>query len=373
MQGPAYIIGGIMVGYRSKESYINKFGDIEGQERYNKVVVERKKRESRKTRITNKQAYDEDDINSGDAIRCMECGFITTRLQWTHFKYKCSGNILSIIEYKKKHQASVIAPNLLQKTKITLDNMIAIYGKIEGLVKWKSYCDKQAKSNMIDYKTEKYGWDQQNFDDYNKSRSSTLINFIKRHGDSAGLNKWNQYCERQSFTNTLDYFIEREGSIEKGLETYKSINKEKASAHDPYCIADKYNITLDAALELLSERYSGNFVSEGEKAFVDDMELQYGYSFPYTYKTKQFCLWSAELNSPVFYDMVDTNNKLIIEYYGDYWHANPKKYASDFIVKQSGMTAKEIWEHDQIKNLTAMNRGFKVIIVWESDYLNGNI
>ena len=25
--------------------------------------------------------------------------------------------------------------------------------------------------------------------------------------------------------NTLDYFIEREGSLEKGLETYKAINK----------------------------------------------------------------------------------------------------------------------------------------------------
>lgn len=62
---------------------------------------------------------------------------------------------------------------------------------------------------------------------------------------------------------------------------------------------------------------------------------------------------------------------IVIEYFGDYWHANPNKYMADDVVHHN-LTAKEIWEHDKtrIKELEGIIA--KVIIIWESDYKNKN-
>lgn len=45
-------------------------------------------------------------------------------------------------------------------------------------------------------------------------------------------------------------------------------------------------------------------------------------------------------------DIVIENLGLIIEFYGDYWHANPKFYKRGDIVHHN-LTAGEIWEHDK--------------------------
>lgn len=58
---------------------------------------------------------------------------------------------------------------------------------------------------------------------------------------------------------------------------------------------------------------------------------------------------------------------IIIEYFGDHWHANPKTHKPEDIV-HSNNTAKSIWDKDsqRIKDLESI--GYKVIVVWQSDY-----
>ena len=60
----------------------------------------------------------------------------------------------------------------------------------------------------------------------------------------------------------------------------------------------------------------------------------------------------------------------IIEFNGDYWHANPKIYDKTFINKTNGHTAKEIWSHDKSKIKYAQKHGYEVYTVWESDFRN---
>lgn len=60
-------------------------------------------------------------------------------------------------------------------------------------------------------------------------------------------------------------------------------------------------------------------------------------------------------------------NKLI-EFNGDYWHCNPLSYSFDYFNKRKNMTAKEIWEYDKEKIKTAESYGYKVLVVWESEY-----
>lgn len=301
---------------------------------------------------------------------CLECGVNLSRLQWTHFKYNCTGRFNSGTEYREVYiDAKLVDDELAQRTAITLENLIQKYDEKEGLYRWNEYCRKQAETNTFEYKREKYGWTREEFDEYNKSRAVTIENCIRRHGEEKGLEVWNNYCELQAYTNTLDYFVERESSKEKGLEVFLRYNKEKGKSQDPYWIVEKYNVTFEEALEILSSRSTLRFISEGEKYFVNKLEELLNEQIKYTYKTQQFCIWSKELEVPFFYDMVCTKRMKAIEYNGDYWHANPNLYEADYIVKKVKMSAKEIWERDQIKLKCLLERGFDVKVIWESDFL----
>jgi hypothetical protein len=59
---------------------------------------------------------------------------------------------------------------------------------------------------------------------------------------------------------------------------------------------------------------------------------------------------------------------LLVEYNGDYWHCNPKKYDKNYLNIKKNKTAKEIWEYDKNKLYLAKNNGYNCEVIWESDY-----
>lgn len=60
----------------------------------------------------------------------------------------------------------------------------------------------------------------------------------------------------------------------------------------------------------------------------------------------------------------------IIEFNGDYWHANPKIYKKDYINKTLNLTAYEIWKKDEKRKKYIQKQGYQLYVVWESDYKN---
>lgn len=305
-------------------------------------------------------------------IRCLECGFEAPRLQWTHFKYNCTGRFINGREYMAAYTgAKVVSDELAKRTAVTEKTLTQKYGEEEGKKRWTEYKSKQAKTNTYEYKKEKYGWTEEDFKSYNKSRAATLKNMIERHGEEEGLRLWQEYCDRQAFTNTLEYFIEKEGDREKGLEVFLKLNKEKANSQNPEFIAEKYGVSFDEALKIISSRKTLSFISESEKQFVDWLEETMNYKFKYTYKTRQFCRWSYERNQPVFFDIVDPDLKICIEFNGDYWHCRPKNY---FKTRKQpmpfGKTPEEVWRYDIAKRKIMKNLGYKYIVVWWSDWID---
>lgn len=59
-----------------------------------------------------------------------------------------------------------------------------------------------------------------------------------------------------------------------------------------------------------------------------------------------------------------------IEYNGDFWHANPKKYKALDIPnsKRNDLTAKDIWEKDS-KRIKSLREEYdiQIIVIWESE------
>lgn len=78
--------------------------------------------------------------------------------------------------------------------------------------------------------------------------------------------------------------------------------------------------------------------------------------------------YDKENKSHYRYDYVDFTLKKCIEFNGDYWHCNPKKYNEDFQHPIIKMSASKIWEKDNNKIIWMENRNFKILTVWESDY-----
>lgn len=64
------------------------------------------------------------------------------------------------------------------------------------------------------------------------------------------------------------------------------------------------------------------------------------------------------------YDFTDYDNKIIIEYNGDYWHPKRK---DDPNWKNKILNCNTIWEHDQNKKICAERKGFKIFYIWEHE------
>lgn len=81
----------------------------------------------------------------------------------------------------------------------------------------------------------------------------------------------------------------------------------------------------------------------------------------------QFQIRSEFNNTASFYYDFRLGNKLI-EYNGDYWHANPKIYTVPDQELGYGMVASEKWGKDARKSDNAKNAGYQLHVIWESDY-----
>jgi very-short-patch-repair endonuclease len=69
-------------------------------------------------------------------------------------------------------------------------------------------------------------------------------------------------------------------------------------------------------------------------------------------------------------DIVNVEKRVVIEYYGDYWHANPRFYDENDFIKVINLTAKQKWDNDRKRNFALRNKGVQVIIIWENEWIN---
>jgi G:T-mismatch repair DNA endonuclease (very short patch repair protein) len=65
-------------------------------------------------------------------------------------------------------------------------------------------------------------------------------------------------------------------------------------------------------------------------------------------------------------DCIHSEKKKIIEFYGDYWHANPTKFDENKKIHKK--TAREVWEKDKRKVNDLKSLGYEVLIIWESEF-----
>jgi G:T-mismatch repair DNA endonuclease (very short patch repair protein) len=77
---------------------------------------------------------------------------------------------------------------------------------------------------------------------------------------------------------------------------------------------------------------------------------------------------SVRCEKEIFADIVSMTHKIVVEFNGDYWHCNPSQYKADFFHTKKKCFASEVWSADEHRIQRITELGYKVIIVWESEY-----
>lgn len=84
----------------------------------------------------------------------------------------------------------------------------------------------------------------------------------------------------------------------------------------------------------------------------------------YVISDDEVCIGDNKFLAP---DMI-INGKVIVEFYGDYFHANPLLHkAEEYIVKKE-KTARQLWDADLERQKMLEDAGYSVIIIWQNDF-----
>jgi len=228
----------------------------------------------------------------------------------------------------------------LEKYKSSLQGYILRYGKEEGERKYKERCNKISKSNKKEWYINKFGEDEGNkrWDDYIMKLSPTIINYIKKYGKEEGERKYKERCNKISKSNKKEWYINKFGEDEGNKRWKEYTNKIRKNNRKNKSKSSKKLEKIFKELDLVYE---------------DEYEIK-------------------ELNNYSDYYLKEYDT--IIEYYGDYWHCNPKYYESDYFHSYIKLTAKEIWEKDNKRINNIYNKINKnIIIIWEDTKINKSL
>jgi very-short-patch-repair endonuclease len=100
-----------------------------------------------------------------------------------------------------------------------------------------------------------------------------------------------------------------------------------------------------------------NFIEYQIGNLLNEMKLEWEFEFLFTFNKKSYIV-----------DFYLKKSDLVIECFGDYWHANPKIFNENKNIFK-GRLSKDIWKYDKIKEKVFVDNNIKFLKFWESDIL----
>ena len=124
---------------------------------------------------------------------------------------------------------------------------------------------------------------------------------------------------------------------------------------------EKWQTTLNNKSEQEKKSWYVGKSSKLELALVSDIKTH----IPNI--STQLSMKRDDMCSYYLYDI--SYHQKIIEFNSDYWHMNPTKYHKDTVFR-NGMIAEDVWRKDESKLQLAKDKGYEVLVIWETDYRN---
>lgn len=307
----------------SKDYFIEHYGELEGIQKFNKIQKKKLmsldgfiKRNGLK--IGTKKYKDFCNKNKGN--------WSLERQIHLHGKINGKQNYLDIKENVKKTQS--------------LNGFIENHGIVDGTNLWNKRMEKMWYSSSEESYKERFGENYQEIMRFQKDHTS-LKSFINRYGKELGTIKFKEFCDKVRIT--LKTMIKKYGEI----EGTKKFNQWKKTTVSAFCSPISQKFCWELYNKLDNDLKQKTYFAELQKEFIK--------------ADREYCYC---------YDFVISSIKLCFEFNGDLFHANPVKYKENDTPNpfDKELTSNEIWKFDKIKKEKLESFGYKVFIVWESDY-----
>lgn len=176
--------------------------------------------------------------------------------------------------------------------------------------------------------------------------------FIGKGNHFFGKNHTKESLDKMSKSKTGQYTGDKNHMKQ---EKYRQMSRDIMRSNWDKGILDRKVISEQMKQTQRSGKIKSGIVSKREKEIVKEIK-QLGYIPIHSYRVdSKIC------------DVYIPSLNLIIEYFGDYWHCNPKKYESDFFNKKKGKFAWELWDYDKKKIDLIKSYGYNLEVVWEGD------
>ncbi len=75
----------------------------------------------------------------------------------------------------------------------------------------------------------------------------------------------------------------------------------------------------------------------------------------------------------IVFDILIPSENTIVEVNGDYWHYNPTMYQWNYWDEYRKTFAYQIWQRDLNRHLVAIERGFKIKVLWQKDFVGKSV
>lgn len=333
----------------SKEIYILRYGEKEGLKRFeeksnNCAQTEENmiKRYGKEKGLKKWHEY-KDKISYSNS----EDGYIKkygTKEGKERFKKQCDRNAGNLtLERKIELFGYEMGLEEYNKMKVTLkerhslENYIILYGEEEGTEKYINLCKIRSYKNSLAYYIEKYGHKEGIRKIKEVKDNSSLDVLIEKYGEKLGYKKYIEFNKKK--LNTMDNFVERYG-LKHGLEKWNNFKEKTLKGYS------EISLELFELLNIQGAKY-------GETEGLIDLDKD------------EFDILKQSIIKPDF-----LINGKIIEFFGDFWHGNPKIYKKDYLIPNTEYMASEKRKHDLLRIEILKSKGFDVKVVWESDYIN---
>ncbi len=313
-------------------------------------------------KIDGQKAYDE---------RCKKLSFSRTKEGYIE-KY---GEEIGIAKYLEKNSKLSVGVAALQKngysdeeikqikqkhssnSTTSLENMIKRYGEFEGKKRFEEFINNNFFScRSIDSWLKRGLTEEEASQAVKKVQTRNLDFFKQKYGEEKAVIKWLNSNKKKAFANTEEYYIDKYGELD-GYHKYNEVLKKRIAPLKLEYWENKYGAELgkqkwlDSKVQTIESMHSAveiEFVSLLYSLLPKDNLKFVGHPIN---EIKALFFKKNEFNINLCVPDVIINDKIIVEFDGDYWHSLPENV-----------------QRDKGKNVLYERRGFHLIRVKEKDY-----
>lgn len=180
---------------------------------------------------------------------------------------------------------------------------------------------------------------------YDESTSIEISRQIQKKGADSVKKKYTEQERKEFNCRCTEYWQKRHGDNwkEEYVKFLQSVKQTgfRSKIADDFC-------------ETLASHFNGDSLYFGDTEYAMQLGDKGFIKIDFTNTTRNFC----------------------VEFHGDYWHANPELYEENEMISYPNSVAKkagDIWVLDSTRADHIREKGFKLFVVWESEYKTDKI